>query len=74
MADGAAEAPPRETKTARGRRVLYRARRRLRRSAVDYFRGDASDWFAFGVLFLLVPLITVVTLVVPIWCPDCQRA
>ncbi|MEY9967274.1 hypothetical protein ABIA33_005339 [Streptacidiphilus sp. MAP12-16] len=69
MAGGSAEALPRDTLTARGRRALNRARRRLRRSAVDYFRGDASDWFAFGGLFLLIPLITLATLMAPLWCP-----
>lgn len=54
---------------ARMRRALYRARRRLRRSAVDYFRGDGSDGIALAVLLLTVPLITTCTLTVPEWCP-----
>jgi hypothetical protein len=54
---------------ARGRRALYRARRKLRRSAVDYFRGDASDWLPFAGLLLLIPLIAVVTVLAPFWCP-----
>jgi hypothetical protein len=50
--------------------VLYRARRRLRRTAVDYFRGDASDWIAFGSLVLLVPILTVLSvLATPVWFP-----
>jgi hypothetical protein len=69
MAVGAAGGPPRETRKTRGRRALHRVRSRLRRSAVDYFRGDASDWFAFAGLFAMVPLITVVTLLTAIWCP-----
>ncbi|MEZ0095700.1 PP2C family protein-serine/threonine phosphatase [Streptacidiphilus sp. EB129] len=69
MAAAQPEVSPRETVAARGRRALYRARRRLRRSAVDYFRGDASDWLAFAALLLLVPLLTLATLVQPVWCP-----
>jgi hypothetical protein len=69
MAVGAPGESPRDTIAARGRRALHGARRRLRRSAVDYFRGDASDWLAFAALFALVPVITVASLVDAIWCP-----
>lgn len=58
-----------ESLMARTRRALYRARRRLRRSAVDYFRGDGSDGIALAVLLLTVPLITMSTLTLPDWFP-----
>ena len=51
------------------RRALYRARRKLRRSAVDYFRGDASDGLALAVGLLTIPLLMAGTLVVPEWVP-----
>ena len=35
--------------------VLHRARIGVRRSAVDYFRGDGSDWIALAGLLLTVP-------------------
>ena len=69
MSGGKPGSPPPDPLAARGRRALYRARRRLRRSAVDYFRGDASDWLPFVGLLILVPLITLTTLLVPVWCP-----
>ena len=69
MTDGTARTQPRDPITARGRRTLYRARRKLRRSAVDYFRGDASDWLPFAGLLLLIPVIAVVTVLIPLWCP-----
>ena len=54
---------------SRVRKALYRAYRRLRRTGVDYFRGDASDWSAFGALLLLCPLLVVGNLGLPVWCP-----
>ena len=59
----------RESHASRLVRSLYRARRRLRRSAVDYFRGGGSDGIAFSALLLTVPLIAVSTVSVPPWCP-----
>ncbi|MET9700644.1 PP2C family protein-serine/threonine phosphatase [Streptomyces sp. NPDC006529] len=56
-----------ETLTARLRKTSHRARTALRKSAVDYFRGDASDWLAFGGLILTVPAITWGTLLLPVW-------
>ncbi|MDA5286472.1 PP2C family protein-serine/threonine phosphatase [Streptomyces sp. NPDC054904] len=56
-----------ETLTARARMLSHRARTALRKSAVDYFRGDASDWLAFGGLLLTVPAIACGTLMMPIW-------
>ncbi|MER6215608.1 MULTISPECIES: SpoIIE family protein phosphatase [unclassified Streptomyces] len=56
-----------ETLRARARMLSHRARTALRKSAVDYFRGDASDWLAFGVLLLTVPALACGTLVLPVW-------
>ncbi|MFJ7156117.1 PP2C family protein-serine/threonine phosphatase [Streptomyces sp. NPDC101118] len=56
-----------ESLVARMRKAAHRARTGLRRSAVDYFRGDASDWLAFTGLFLTVPAIACGTLVMPVW-------
>ncbi|MEU9699934.1 PP2C family protein-serine/threonine phosphatase [Streptomyces sp. NPDC047981] len=53
---------------ARMRRSAHRARVALRRSGVDYFRGEGSDWLAFGALLLTVPAITAGTLADPVWC------
>ncbi|GGZ92703.1 PP2C family protein-serine/threonine phosphatase [Streptomyces subrutilus] len=56
-----------ETLMARMRMLSHRARTGLRKSAVDYFRGDASDWLAFGGLLLTVPAIAFGTLMLPVW-------
>ncbi|MER5932327.1 PP2C family protein-serine/threonine phosphatase [Streptomyces sp. NPDC002054] len=56
-----------ETLRARMRKLSHRVRTVLRKSAVDYFRGDASDWLAFAVLLLTVPAITCGTLMLPVW-------
>ncbi|MFJ6717677.1 MULTISPECIES: PP2C family protein-serine/threonine phosphatase [unclassified Streptomyces] len=56
-----------ETLMARTRMLSHRARTGLRKSAVDYFRGDASDWLAFGGLLLTVPAIAFGTLMMPVW-------
>ncbi|QES50160.1 hypothetical protein DEJ50_22350 [Streptomyces venezuelae] len=56
-----------ETLMARMRKLSHRARTVLRKSAVDYFRGDASDWLAFAGLLLTVPAITCGTLMLPVW-------
>ncbi|MFD7263948.1 PP2C family protein-serine/threonine phosphatase [Streptomyces sp. NPDC059874] len=56
-----------ETLMARARMLSHRARTALRKSAVDYFRGDASDWLAFGGLLLTVPAIACGTLMMPVW-------
>ncbi|WP_326697487.1 serine/threonine-protein phosphatase [Streptomyces sp. NBC_01754] len=52
---------------ARWRRSAHRARIALRRSGVDYFRGDGADWIALAGLLLLVPAITCATLFDPVW-------
>ncbi|MEU3504388.1 PP2C family protein-serine/threonine phosphatase [Streptomyces hundungensis] len=54
--------------TARWRKALHRARNAVRRSGVDYFRGDGSDWVALAGLLLTVPAITCATLIAPLWC------
>ncbi|MFE5300518.1 PP2C family protein-serine/threonine phosphatase [Streptomyces sp. NPDC056632] len=53
---------------ARMRKSAHRARVALRRSGVDYFRGDGSDWVALVGLLLTVPAIACGTLVNPVWC------
>ncbi|MCT4352672.1 serine/threonine-protein phosphatase [Streptomyces sp. Je 1-79] len=54
--------------SARMRRSAHRVRISLRRSGVDYFRGEGSDWVAFAGLLLTIPAITVGTLANPVWC------
>ncbi|GGY83525.1 membrane protein [Streptomyces nitrosporeus] len=46
---------------------MHRARLALRRSGVDYFRGDGSDWIALAGLMALLPVITCATLLNPVW-------
>jgi hypothetical protein len=58
-----------ETLAVRWRRSLHRARSAMRRSAVDYFRGDASDWLPMAGLLASVPLLAWATTEVPDWCP-----
>ncbi|MGW4723817.1 PP2C family protein-serine/threonine phosphatase [Streptomyces sp. S1] len=53
---------------ARTRRRVRRARVALRKSGVDYFRGDGADWIAFAGLLLMIPAIAFGTLVDPVWC------
>ncbi|WP_156721774.1 PP2C family protein-serine/threonine phosphatase [Streptomyces apocyni] len=56
-----------DTVPARLRKRVHRARIALRRSGVDYFRGDGSDWVALAGLLLSVPAITAGTLAMPLW-------
>ncbi|MEW2217955.1 PP2C family protein-serine/threonine phosphatase [Streptomyces sp. NPDC006990] len=49
-------------------KTWHRARTTLRRSAVDYFRGGASDWVALVGLLLTVPALACATVVTPLWC------
>ncbi|NLU66386.1 PP2C family protein-serine/threonine phosphatase [Streptomyces sp. HNM0574] len=51
----------------RTRKALHRARTSMRRSAVDYFRGGTSDWFAFVTLLLAIVLLTAATVQLPLW-------
>ncbi|HWM35841.1 MAG TPA: serine/threonine-protein phosphatase, partial [Streptomyces sp.] len=60
-------APP-KARLHKARKALHRARTRLRRSAVDYFRGGVSDWLALTALLLTIPSLTVLTVLVPLWC------
>ncbi|MFH8471793.1 PP2C family protein-serine/threonine phosphatase [Streptomyces sp. NPDC018000] len=53
---------------ARLRKSAHRARIALRKSGVDYFRGDGSDWIALVGLLLTIPAITCATLLNPVWC------
>jgi stage II sporulation SpoE-like protein len=53
----------------RWRRRWHRARLAVRRSAVDYFRGDAPDWTGLAVLLLAVPALAYTTVWIPVWCP-----
>ncbi|AWK08677.1 hypothetical protein SSP531S_14400 [Streptomyces spongiicola] len=54
--------------TARMRKATHRARTALRKSGVDYFRGDGSDWIALAGLLLTVPAIAWGTILTPVWC------
>ena len=58
---------PPKARLHKTRRALHRARTRLRRGAVDYFRGGVSDWLAFGALLLTIPLLTALTVLMPLW-------
>lgn len=42
--------------------------RRVRRAAVDYFRGDGSDWIALAGLLLTIPVIAATTMANSVWC------
>ncbi|QPJ93048.1 PP2C family protein-serine/threonine phosphatase [Streptomyces clavuligerus] len=52
---------------ARWRKSAHRVRVALRKSAVDYFRGDGSDTLALAGLLLTVPAFTLGTIVLPEW-------
>ncbi|GGU41585.1 PP2C family protein-serine/threonine phosphatase [Streptomyces lavendofoliae] len=52
---------------ARLRRSVRRVKVVLRKSGVDYFRGDGSDWIALAGLLLTVPAITLLTVTTPVW-------
>ncbi len=68
-ATGTAATAAADPVTARLRNRLYRARRTLRRTGVDYFRGDAADWLALTILLLLVPVLVAFNIWVPAWIP-----
>lgn len=53
--------------TARMRKSLHRVRNAVRKSGVDYFRGDGSDWIALVGLLLTVPGIAFATMANPVW-------
>ena len=46
-----------DTLPARWKVQWHRVRVGVRRSAVDYFRGDGSDWIALIGLLLTVPVL-----------------
>ncbi|TDC23052.1 serine/threonine-protein phosphatase [Streptomyces sp. 8K308] len=69
MARGS-ETAPRRARRHQAQKAVHRVRTRLRRSAVDYFRGGASDWWAFGALLATVPLLSLATVAWPEWCPS----
>nr|WSZ96010.1 serine/threonine-protein phosphatase [Streptomyces sp. NBC_00857] len=54
--------------SARMRKTLHRVRTGVRKSGVDYFRGDGSDWIALVGLLLTVPAIALTTIAIPVWC------
>ncbi|MCP9945814.1 serine/threonine-protein phosphatase [Streptomyces somaliensis] len=60
--------PRTDTYAARYRKAVRRARVTLRKSAVDYFRGDGSDRVALAGLFLTIPAIMLATIATPVWC------
>ncbi|WP_406154480.1 serine/threonine-protein phosphatase [Streptomyces sp. NBC_01023] len=57
-----------EAFTARMRKSVHRARTVLRRSGVDYFRGDGSEGLALATLLLTVPALAWATILTPVWC------
>ncbi|NKI42544.1 PP2C family protein-serine/threonine phosphatase [Streptomyces physcomitrii] len=57
-----------DTAGHRIKKRVHRARITLRRSGVDYFRGDGSDWIALAGLFATVPVICALTLMDAVWC------
>jgi hypothetical protein len=65
MAKGAAG----EERRLRWSRRLRRARLGVRRSAVDYFRGDASDWAGLAAIALTIPVLAWTTVYTSVWCP-----
>ncbi|MYW65717.1 SpoIIE family protein phosphatase [Streptomyces sp. SID8379] len=57
-----------ETLPARLKMRVHRVRTAVRKSGVDYFRGDGSDWIALAGLLIMVPLIACATILNPVWC------
>jgi hypothetical protein len=48
---------------------MHRVRLTVRRAAVDYFRGDASDWAGLAVVAAAIPALAITTVLTPVWCP-----
>jgi Stage II sporulation protein E (SpoIIE) len=67
MAEGRKRRSEAETIPARMKKRVHRVRTGLRRSAVDYFRGDGADWIALVGLFLTIPVIAALTICQPVW-------
>ncbi|MFJ4004307.1 PP2C family protein-serine/threonine phosphatase [Streptomyces sp. NPDC090023] len=68
MAAGRERRAKAETFTARWKMEWHRVRVALRRSAVDYFRGDGPDWIALVGLLLTIPTLMALTLANSVWC------
>ncbi|MGY1435744.1 PP2C family protein-serine/threonine phosphatase [Streptomyces reniochalinae] len=68
MAQRRAEPSKATTRSHQALKAWHRVRTNLRRSAVDYFRGGASDWVALAGLLLTVPALTCATVLTPLWC------
>lgn len=47
---------------------VHRVRTAVRKSGVDYFRGDGSDWIALIGLLITIPVIAFATILNPVWC------
>jgi hypothetical protein len=67
MASGPERRAEADTFTARLKRQWHRVRVGVRRAAVDYFRGNGSDWIALAGLLLMVPVIAAATLANSVW-------
>ena len=67
MASGRERRAEAETFTARLKKQWHRVRVGVRRAAVDYFRGNGSDWIALAGLLLMVPVIASATLANSVW-------
>ena len=63
------KATAKDTLGLRWSRWLHRVRIIVRRSAVDYFRGDASDWVGLAVLAVTIPVLACGTVCTLTWCP-----
>jgi hypothetical protein len=66
MAGRTGKTPP-APRLYQARKAVHRVRTAVRRSAVDYFRGDGSDWIAFAALLITVPALTYATVTEPLW-------
>ncbi|CAM5675870.1 PP2C family protein-serine/threonine phosphatase [Streptomyces violaceorubidus] len=68
MAAGRQRRAEAETFAARWKKQWHRVRVGVRRAAVDYFRGDGSDWIALAGLLLTIPVIAATTMANSVWC------
>lgn len=68
MAERRAGLSPLTARLHHANKALHRVRTTMRRAAVDYFRGGASDWVALIGLLLTVPALTAATVLNPLWC------
>jgi hypothetical protein len=66
MAGRTGKTPP-APRLYQARKAVHRVRTAVRRSAVDYFRGDGSDWIAFAALLITVPALAYATVTEPLW-------